>query len=526
MTRIFTLRPFTESGEFRVAPEGKELRSRTARGAGVSVAGQVFGVITQMGVTMVLARLLAPSDFGLVTIVTTVSLLLTSFGLNGFSEAILQLDDLDHSLVSNLFWINLAAGTFLTAAFAASGWLLMKFFGDARIPAVAAGMSLTIICTSVSVVHLALLKRAMYFTVVSTIDVLARFASALVSILCARAGWGYWALVIGAIASSLGTSLGAWYACQWIPSPPRRVPRTGVAVRYAIHVFGRFSLNYCARNTDNFLVGWKFSSQWLGFYKKAYDLFVLAANQLITPLTTVAVAALSRLKHDRNQYRAALLQALAMMAFVGMGAGALLSLAGHDIILVLLGDQWGPAAQIFRFFGPGIGALLIYNLHGWIHLSIGTPERWLRWGLVEFIVTVLLLVAGLAWGPVGVAAGWTVSYWVLIVPAFSYAGHPIQLGAGAVLAAVWRFILAALLASAAVMAATDVIPFFADAEQTWAAAAIHAVKISGLFSCLYVGAVVLLHGGTAPVQQMIGTMALMLPSFGRKRPALSQDAAA
>ena len=53
-----------------------------------------------------------------------------------------------------------------------------------------------------------------------------------------------------------------------------------MAVRYAIQVFGRFGLNYCAQNMDNFLVGWKFSAHWLGFYKKAYDLFVLVANEL------------------------------------------------------------------------------------------------------------------------------------------------------------------------------------------------------------------------------------------------------
>ena len=262
---------------------------------------------------------------------------------------------------------------------------------------------------------------------------------------------------------------------------------------------------------DNLLVGWRFSAHWLGFYKKAYDLFVLAANQLIAPLTTVAVAALSRLKNESLQYRAVFLHTLAMTAFVGMGAGALLSLIGHDIIRTLLGDKWGPAAQIFRFFGPGIGAMLIYNMHGWIHLSIGTPERWLRWGVVEFIVTAVFLVAGLRWGPVGVAAAWTLSYWVLIVPAFSYAGRPIKLGAGAIVGAVWRFATAALLASGAVVAATNEIPFFAGREATWIAAAVHGLKVSGLFLVLYLAAVVLLHGGTTPIEQLIEAVRLMLP---------------
>ena len=142
------------------------------------------------------------------------------------------MDDLDHPLVSNLFWINVAAGAFLTAAFAASGWLLVRFYGDARITAVTAGMSLTIICTSVSVLHLALLKRAMYFTVVSTIDVLARFASALVSILCGWAGWGYWALVIGAIVLPLAHRWASGMPADG--SPPSRGASRGPAWLFAM----------------------------------------------------------------------------------------------------------------------------------------------------------------------------------------------------------------------------------------------------------------------------------------------------
>ena len=203
--------------------------NRTARGAGVSVAGQGLGFVTQMAATIVLARLLTPSDFGVVTMVTTLSLLLTSIGLNGFTEAILQIDDVCEGLVSNLFWINVGVGALLTAGFAGAGWILAKFYGDPRVTGIAIGMSFTIILTSTSVLHLAVLKRAMHFTAVSAIDVLSRFISVLVAIVCGWAAWGYWALVAGAIVLPLCTSLGAWSVCRWVPSRPRRIAGTGAA---------------------------------------------------------------------------------------------------------------------------------------------------------------------------------------------------------------------------------------------------------------------------------------------------------
>src|SRR2546428_4854049 len=159
--------------------------------------------------------------------------------------------------------------------------------------------------------------RAMHFSQVSANDVVARIASVAVSVLLALAGWGYWALVAGAIAQPVSQSVGAWTLCRWVPGPPRRVAGTGSMVRFAIHVYGRFSLNYFARNTDNLLVGWRFNAQSLGYYKKAYDLFALSA--VVQSLTKVAVSALSQLRADSIRYRQHLLRALSVAAFVGMG---------------------------------------------------------------------------------------------------------------------------------------------------------------------------------------------------------------
>src|SRR3954471_23175901 len=98
---------------------GNELRQLAVQSAGVTIFSGGVGLVIQVIATVVLARLLTPNDFGVVTMVTTFSLLLVNFGLNGMTEAVIQREEITHELVSTLFWINLAAGVLLTIAFAA-----------------------------------------------------------------------------------------------------------------------------------------------------------------------------------------------------------------------------------------------------------------------------------------------------------------------------------------------------------------------------------------------------------------------
>ena len=468
----------------------------------MTIASGSLALAIQVIATVVLARLLTPRDFGLVAMVTTFSMLLMNFGGNGFTEAVVQRKQIDHAMASNLFWINLSAATLLTSLFAASGYLLAKFFGDAQVAPIAAGMSATIFLANLSVLHLALLKRAMLFSAVAINDIIARAVSVIVSVCFGLAGWGYWALVLGACALPLSTAVGAWILCQWVPGRPRRISGTKTMLWFALNTYGRFGTNYVVRNEDNLLVGWRFGAYSLGFYKKAYDLFALSANQLVSSTTLIAVSALSRVREDRAQFRSYLLGGMTVMAFLGMGLAGDLTLIGNDLIRVLLGPGWGPAGQIFTYFAPGIGAMILYGTHGWIHLSIGRADRWFRWGIVELVVTTLLFLLGLHWGPDGIAIAWCVSFWVLTIPAMWYAGKPIGLGTWVVPAAVWRYIAASLLA---VVATGYMFAKLAPWSHAIGAggAALRIACVSATFGFLYIGTVALLFRGVQPLQQLV-----------------------
>ena len=225
---------------------------------------------------------------------------------------------------------------------------------------------------------------------------------------------------------------------------------------------------------------------------------------------------LSRLnRQSGTAYRRYALRALSTLAFVGMGLGAGLALVGKDLMLVILGPRWDESGRSSRSSHPASAPCCCIWVSAGFHLSLGRADRLLRWGIIEFTVIGLLFVAGLRRGPVGIAMAWVVSSWALAIPALWYAGRPAELGIGAIVRAVWRYVGASALAGGPV--AIDP-PTNAVARVGARLGGRHGPKPDGLaslFAALYLGAVVLLHGGCEPLRQIASLLGDMLPRRDR-----------
>jgi PST family polysaccharide transporter len=497
------LRPFDASGEFApsVPRGGKALRSLAVRGAGMNIFSGVMSLAIQVAATVVLGRILAPRDFGLVAMVLTFAMLIANAPNNAFVDAMLQRKEMREALASNLFWISIGVAVALTGGFALAAPLVARFYNEQAVIRITVALSLQILLTCAPTVHAALLRRAMLFPSLAMNDIVARSVGVVTSIVLGLAGWGYWALVAGQLALSLSTAVGVWILCPWMPKRPNAAD-TRDTLRFAGHIGVRYSINYFVRNFDNLLVGWRFGANPLGFYKKAYDLFAMSMTQLVSTNANVAVSALSRVRDDRAQWTRYVLGAMGMLAFLGMALAGDLTLIGKDVIRVLLGPNWGTAGWIFTFFAPAIGIMMVSGVHGWIHVSLGHAERWLKWGIFEWAVTCALFSAGLPWGPQGVAVAWSVSFWVLTLPSIWYAGRPIGFGVMPVVRAIWRYIAASLAAGVAAFEVLTHSAWLLILDDT-AGALLRIVCVTVLFGALYLLAVIALYRGLKPLRTMI-----------------------
>lgn len=493
-----------------------DLKKHSVRGVGATIFSNVMNYAIQMIGTVVLARLLTPDDFGLIVMITAISILFQNFGMRGFTEATVQAQEINHKKISTLFWIHLAISLSLALGFIALSPLIAWFYKEPKLIPIAIAISANFIFFALATQHLALLTRRMEFYRITAIEVTSAIISVTVAILFAFNGGGYWSLVARRVSIPFSMAVGAWILCRWSPGLP--AARTGVKsmIKFGMNTYGNFTMNYISRNLDKILIGWRHGTQALGYYDRAYYLFVMPVNQLSYPLTNVAVSALSRLHDDHDKLKSYYLKSLSMLALIGMPLSAGLTLVGKDFILLLLGPQWDKAGEIFTFFGPAIGILLIYGTHGWLHLSLGKADRWFRWGIIELIVTALFFMAGLPFGASGVAIAYVLSIFILAGPGLLYAGNPINLSFSSIIGAIWKYFVSAL--------AAGLISWFFLHSYTVTSNFIVGLNIfariilpSFLCSAIYLILLIVLHRGFEPISLFLSLFREMLPDFSREK---------
>jgi len=423
------------------------LKKRAIRGGGVTVLSQAGRFCVQTITVIILARLLGPEEFGLVAMVMALGGFLTIFIDIGLTDAIIQNPEISQEQVSTLFWINIGITVIVVLIVVAFSPLLAWFYSERRLVNITILWSTYLIFGALSTQSIALLKRRMLFAQNSANEITAAVVSGLVAIYCAATGCSYWALVFREISFAFCRSLGAWILCRWRPGLPSLTGNIRGLLLFGRNATGSFIVGYFARNLDKVLVGWRYGADQLGYYHRAYYLFVLPTTQLTEALKNVATSTLSKLRSEPRRYISYYIKGLYVISFVGMPISFFFMVASEDLILVLFGPQWEESVGIFRTLAAGTGVWLVYSTKYWLHASLGRSDRLIKWAFVDFLVIAAGVVIGLRFGPQGVALAYTCALYLLTGFGLKYAGEPIGLKLVSVVSAVWKYFGAALLAA-------------------------------------------------------------------------------
>lgn len=429
-----------------------DLKGRSVRGGAVTIAAQGIRFFLQMGSVVVLARLLTPQDYGLFAMVAAVTGFVAMFKDLGLSMATVQKAEINHGQISTLFWINLLLSVGLMLITAALAPAIVWFYGEPRVTWITLALAGAFIFGGLTVQHQALLRRQMRFGSLAVIQIISMLAGIIIAIIAAFCGAGYWALVLMELATAIVGAIGVWVACKWLPGLPVR--RSGVRkmLRFGGNLTGFNFLNYFARNADNVLIGKFWGSGPLGLYSKAYRLLMLPIAQVTSPIAAVAIPTLSRIEDDPEKYRRYYYRAISTIAFITMPLTAVLAALSHEVITVVLGNQWTGAALIFKVLALAAFFQPVGSTVGWVYVSLGQTNRMMRWGLIVVPLVVTSFIIGLPWGALGVATSYTLCYvFVTMVSGFWYAYRysPVNLNG------LFRAVRCPLVLSLAIYSATE-----------------------------------------------------------------------
>ena len=393
-----------------------DLGRRTARGGAVTIFSQGTKFSLGLAGTVILARLLSPEDYGLVGMVAVVTGFISIFKDLGLSAATIQKAEINNQQISTLFWVNvlLSVGLMLSTAAIAPG--IAWFYGEPKLTAITLAYASGFLFGGLAVQHEAVLRRRMRFLALATAEVVSLVLSSVVAITLAWNGARYWALVSGHLCLGLIYSMAVWIACGWRPGPPVRNSGVREMLAFGGNLTGFAVVNYFARNLDNLLIGRYWGPQQLGLYARAYQLLLLPIDQMLTPISAVAVPALSRLKDSPDRYRQAYLRLLEKVALLTMPLMAFMIVSSDWLVAIVLGPKWTGVSPIFSLLGI-VGLMQpLASTTGWLFVTQGRTHDMFKWGIIGSTITVAGIVAGLKWGAVGVAASYSLTSIVIVIP--------------------------------------------------------------------------------------------------------------
>jgi O-antigen/teichoic acid export membrane protein len=239
----------------------------------------------------------------------------------------------------------------------------------------------------------------------------------------AMLGYGYWALVGMDLSQSIASCAAVWASEGWMPGLPRRGVGMLSMMRFGGIVSVDMLLTYVAYNTDKLLLGRFAGAEALGLYGRAYQLVSVPTQVLFQAISGVALSALSRLQTDADRLKSYFLKGYSVFVAVTLPMTVACALFADDIVRVLLGPKWAAAAPLFRFLAPTVVAFALINPVGWLLFATGQVERALKMAFVTAPLLVAACAVGLAYGPAGVAIGFSATMTALTVPLVVWGLH-------------------------------------------------------------------------------------------------------
>jgi len=392
-------------------PKGRPVRSVV-----VIAASQAVKVGSAIVSAAVLARFLTPGDFGLVATVSPLMILAMMLQDMGFTQAVVQRQEITRGQINTLFWLNVLVAATLAALLVGFSPVIAAFFGDGRLAAITWGSATFLMLWALTAQPLALLNRDLRFSAIAWVEIGNSVVMLIVGIAVAALTRSYWAILVAQIAGALFGLVLATSLTRWRPGAPDFDEGVRELVRFGAGLSTFNILNYISRNADNFLLA-RFAGQiQLGLYDRAYKLMLTPIMQVNAPISRVLLPLLSRLQNDEAEYRKSYAYTVTGL-MAALHPGLLTAVVfSASFVRILLGPGWSEVAPIFAWLGLATLHQVLTNTLGWLMVSQGRARPLVVLGAYSCVTTVAAFIVGLPYGALGVAAAYVITDYVLRLP--------------------------------------------------------------------------------------------------------------
>ena len=349
-----------------------------------NMSSQFFKMIAQLVNIVYLAKLIPPSEYGIMAmalVVVNLGILLRDLGT---SAAIIQRKELSHDLVNTVFWLNIAMGFGLAFFMLLMSPFISMVYNQPKLMYVLIFLSIIFPLSCSASAHLALLERESAFKKISLVEVSSSLISVIVALILAYSNYGVYSLVGQAITLNLISAIQFWYISKWRPSINKFIDLKQVKMIFGFSAnLSLFNfINYFSRNADSFIIGKFMSSTVLGSYNLAYRIMLFPLQSLTFVTTRSLYPILSKTQDDNETIRNTYLNCAFIVLLITSPLMTGLAFYSQPFVEVIFGSQWYLTSEVLKWLGPTAILQAVLSISGAVFMAKGRTDTLMRLGIL------------------------------------------------------------------------------------------------------------------------------------------------
>lgn len=356
-------------------------------------------------VSIILARLLSPNDYGTIAIIMVFITIANVFVSNGFGNALIQKKDADNLDFSSVFYINIAISILIYAILFVSAPFIAGFYGMPILNPVLRVLGIRIPVAAINSIQHAYVSRNMLFKKFFWSTLLGTILSGIVGIFMAYHGFGIWALVWQYLINTCMDTIVLWFTVKWRPILACSIERTKPLIKFGwkLLVSGLIDTGYM--QLRNLLIGKIYSSADLAFYNQGDKYPQLIVVNINSSIGSVLFPAMSQFQNDKNKIKEITRRSIQVCSYAIWPMMLGIAVIAEPLIRLLLTEKWLPCVPFLRIFCLTYGLWPIHTANLQALNAIGKSDIFLKLEIIKKIFGLIVLVISIPFGTLAIAEG-------------------------------------------------------------------------------------------------------------------------
>ncbi|MBB2696647.1 lipopolysaccharide biosynthesis protein [Rhizobium phaseoli] len=371
----------------------KQIGAKTLQASFWLMSGVFYGRLANLAMTIILARILVPADFGLVALGTTLLVILTSVTDLSLANALIHHQDVKEEDFHTAFTLGAIRGVLLAIAMIISGFVMAHLYNDPRLIGVCAGLSVRPLLSGLGSPYYVTFSKELEFGTVAKNEALNYTAQLVVAVGIAWLTKSYWAIVAGALAASITAISATYIRAPYIPHFTLVSWRklTNFSVWVTLNQF----VTIIGNRFDNFLAGGMLGIASFGAYNVGNNIAAMITQSAFQPLERVLFPSFAKLAGNKTRLNEAFQKSQASLFAVGFPMGVGLALVAEPFVYLTLGPKWGIAVTVIQFIAPVLGMQIVFGPSNALAYALGATRNLFNRGIVLLTFRVPIVLAGL-----------------------------------------------------------------------------------------------------------------------------------